>query len=67
MQNTPEQICQRRFDFAAYLDGLAPDDQKAQLEQHLCVCDACFETLIDVLNQHLNQAGAWAFDQTESR
>jgi anti-sigma factor RsiW len=59
MQNPPEQTCQRRFDFTAYLDDHIHADQKAQLEQHLCVCDDCFETLIDVLNQELNQAGNW--------
>jgi len=67
MQNPQEQTCQRRFDFTAYLDGRTPGDQKAQLEQHLCVCDDCFETLINTLNQHLNQAGNWALDPAELR
>ncbi len=57
MQNPPEKTCQRELDFTAYLDGRIHGDQKARIEKHLCVCDDCFETLIEVLNQHLNQNG----------
>jgi len=67
MQNPQQQTCQRRFDLTAYLDGHTPGGQKARLEQHLCVCEDCFETLINVLNQHLNQAGVWAFEPVERR
>jgi len=58
MQNPPEKMCQRDLDFTAYLDGRLQDNQKSRLEQHLCVCDDCFEKLIEVLNQHLKQSGA---------
>jgi len=59
MQNRQEQMCQRRFDCTAYLNGHIHGDQKAAFEQHLCVCDGCFEMLITVLNRHLNQAEPW--------
>jgi len=67
MQNPLHQMCRRHFDFTAYLNGDAQGHQKARFEQHLCVCDDCFETLINVLNQHLDRAGTWAFDLTARR
>lgn len=67
MQNPPEQTCQRGFDFTAYLDGHTRGDQKTRLEQHLCVCDDCFETLINVLNQELNQTENWTSPPAEPR
>lgn len=55
MHNFLHQPCRRRFNFTAYLNGDAHGYHKTTIEQHLCVCDDCFETLIEVLNRHLNQ------------
>ena len=61
MQLLPHPPCRRCFDFTAYLNGDVRGYHKTALEQHLSVCDACFEALIEVLNRHLNQTASWPF------
>jgi len=61
MYHLPYQSCRRRFNFTAYLDGDARGYQKTAIEQHFCVCDNCFEALIEVLNRHLNQTAPRPF------
>jgi len=56
MQNQNHQMCLGSLDFISYLSGATYGYQKITLEQHLCDCDDCFEVMITVLNQHLNQA-----------
>jgi len=58
MQKQFHSMCLRRFDFASYLSGATYGDKKAALERHLCDCDDCFNTLMIVLNQQLNQTHA---------
>jgi len=55
MENQYQPLCLHSLDLAAYVSGTTCSYQKATIEQHLCDCDNCFETLITVLNQHLNQ------------
>jgi hypothetical protein len=56
MQNQNHQTCLGSFDFISYMSGATYGCQKITIEQHLCDCDDCFQALIGVLNQHLNQA-----------
>jgi len=55
MQNQNHQMCLGSFDFISYMSGATYGCQKITIEQHLCDCDDCFQALIGVLNQHLNQ------------
>ncbi len=46
--------CLGSYDLASYLSGTVYANEKPRIEQHLSVCDACFEVFIDILNQQLS-------------
>lgn len=51
MQSPQSSRCLPSFNFADCLKGRTRNEQKARLEQNLCGCDDCFETLIETFNQ----------------
>jgi len=46
--------CLGSYDLASYLSGIIYANEKQRIEQHLCVCDFCFDAFIDIFNQHLS-------------
>ena len=56
MKNQYHEACLNSFDFNEYLNGTICDYEKAVIEQHLSVCENCFDTFITAFNQHLDLA-----------
>jgi CHAT domain-containing protein/tetratricopeptide (TPR) repeat protein len=45
----PSRACPESESLAAYLDGRATAFERVRIEQHLAICDACYETLCGVI------------------
>jgi hypothetical protein len=56
MKKQFHEACLSSFDFVEYLRGTASGYEKAAIEQHLSVCETCFDTFINAFNQHLDHA-----------
>jgi hypothetical protein len=54
MKTLHRNACLACADFASYMNGTAYEKDKESIEQHLSDCDFCFETLISMLNVHLD-------------
>jgi hypothetical protein len=60
------EACLSSFDFSEYLSGTASLYEKAVIEQHLSVCETCFDTFINAFNRHLNHANGPLGDRRSS-
>lgn len=58
MKKPSRESCLSSFDFFSYLGGTACGHEKAAIEQHLSVCEICFDTFISAFNQHLDGTNA---------
>jgi len=56
MKKQFHEACLGSFDFSDYLSGTAGGYEKAAIEQHLSVCETCFDTFINAFNWHLDHA-----------
>ncbi|MGH7597205.1 MAG: zf-HC2 domain-containing protein [bacterium] len=56
MEKQFHEACLSSFDFIEYLSGTASGYEKAVIEQHLSVCENCFDTFINAFNLHLDHA-----------
>jgi hypothetical protein len=54
MKKPSYKVCLSSFDFFSYLSGTAYEHEKAAIEQHLSICEICFDTFISAFNQHLD-------------
>lgn len=56
MKKQFHEACLSSFDFMEYLSGTVSGYERAAIEQHLSVCENCFDTFINAFNRHLDHA-----------